>query len=341
MRTGPSSPEAAPRGAASRRGTPKRSGDSRAAPPAAIRALGSAPLAIAMIAYMACLCAVASFGLDRVFSSLVFILPGLLLLANLSTCLALRLLRRPRGGGSEIRLGPAILHLGLVLLIASAAFDHAARTLGGPGGAGRPEGYAKLAVGDAVELGSGRLLALRDYRVLEYPDGRLRERVSVVDVTEGDTTTRSAYEIKANAPLRLGALSVFQSSGVVEQVATLEGPGGGRVRLAVGEGAGLGETRSSGAARITLLGMDEGKSEAVFRLEDESGERTISVGPGGQAGPFTLLGDEIAEYSVLRAVSSPAYPLVLAALALVAVGTALSAVGGLAAKAFRPSAEED
>ncbi|MDP3178095.1 MAG: cytochrome c biogenesis protein ResB, partial [Spirochaetaceae bacterium] len=319
MKTGRSSPEAAPRGAAFRRGTQRSSGYFRAALPAAFRAIGSTPLSIALIAYLACLCAVASFGQGRAFSSLAFVLPGLLLLANLSTCLALRLLRQQRRPSGESRgrsHGPAILHLGLVLLIASAAFGQAARSFGGALGAGRPEGYAKLAIGDAVELGGGKLLVLKDYRILEYPDGRLRERSSVVDVTQGDTTLSSAFEITVNSPLRLGSLSVFQSSGVVEQVATLEGPGGGRVKLAVGEGAGLGETEASGAARITLLGMDEGRGEAVFRLEDESGERTISVSPGGQAGPFTLLGDEVEEYSVLRAVSDPVYPLVLAALAL-------------------------
>jgi hypothetical protein len=64
-------------------------------------------------------------------------------------------------------------------------------------------------------------------------------------VTEGGKTLRSAFEIKANVPLRMGALSVFQVSDFVEQVAVLEGPGGGQVRLEKKAGATARGSRAS------------------------------------------------------------------------------------------------
>lgn len=295
-----------------------------------IEALSSLKLAVGLIVYLAVAGIVATLlpsgaggavaalpsGRSAV-AALLVILPLLLFLASLSTCAARRFLRQLRAKGRK-RFGPDVLHLGLVLLVVAGLWSWAARV----------ERVATLEPGEAARLPDGSTLAVRDLRFEAYDDGRPREWVSVVDLAKDGTTLVEAYELRVNAPLRHGGITFFQSSFRDEWILTLRDAAGAELKLGPGDGLAL------GPSTWTFLGVEnpggpEPGHAAVRTSGPDGGIRTLLVSAGER-----FEGLEVAELRRIRAtgigaVSDPAYPLALAALALVAIGTAWTFLGKL------------
>lgn len=143
---------------------------------------------------------VAALRLGSFFSSPFFTVPALLFLANLSACTALRFIRERKRKGSR-RIGPDLLHLGIVALMLGSLLTAAARK----------EYSVLLYPGEGARLPDGSVLFLRDFSLERYGDGRPRDFVSIVDVYRGGALSVEGYRLRVNAPLRLRALSVFQS----------------------------------------------------------------------------------------------------------------------------------
>jgi len=145
-------------------------------------------------------------GFDHFFTNRVFFwAPAFLFFANLSACTVDRFLREIKKKKNQRRHGPDILHEGLMLLFIGAVFSFS----------GHGEGSVALAPGGGARLPDGSTLELLDFRFERYPDGRPKEWISVVRLTDPEGIVRKdKYEIKVNSPLRYKGLSLYQASYV-------------------------------------------------------------------------------------------------------------------------------
>ena len=256
-------------------------------------------------------------GFSGFFRSWLFVLPSFLFFANLSACTMTRLLREVRKTGRR-RHGPDILHFGLMLLVIGAVLSFS----------GRKEGFVRLAEGDAVELPDGRLLRLDRFEFLRYGDGRPREWTSEVSVLKEGVPEMEAFPIRVNHPLKLGRLSVYQVSHDAESALAVRLAGDAAPEgLAVERSLAQGEEFEAGGAALFFMAPDEGSGKALVRLRDAKGASSVlKLGPGEAAGPFLATSFGERSLSGLEAVVDPGYPLVLAALLLVGLGTFLALI---------------
>jgi hypothetical protein len=258
-------------------------------------------------------------GFSNFYGSLLFLIPALLFFANLSACAVDRLVREMRKDRAKRRHGPDILHVGLMLLILSSVFAQAAKL-------GRPDsqGFVRLSKGEAVELPGGALLSILDLRAERYADGRPKDWVTSVEVRKGGNTLIRAFDIRVNHPLRLGSLSIYQSTYGEERVLILKSPSGEKRSLAAGESI------DSDARRLMLMSVDTSADTALAREEPISATaggpeaRTVSLGKGSKIGPFSIEGTKELALTGLSAFYDPAYPAILASLVIAALGICIT-----------------
>jgi cytochrome c biogenesis protein ResB len=256
-------------------------------------------------------------GFSHFYGSLLFLVPALLFFANLSACAAGRLVGEMKKPRARRRHGPDLLHLGLILLVVSAVAGQAAKQ-------GQPDaqGFVRLGAGEAVQLPGGRLLLLKSLRAEAYADGRPRDWVSRVEVWKGGALLAPAYEIRVNHPLRLGSLSIYQSSYGAERALKLRSPSGETRSLVAGE------SMDDDSGRLMLMSVDLDAGSAIAREEPKAGgtgaARTIGLSAGSRIGAFTVEGVEELALSGLMASYDPAFPAVLASLLIAALGICLT-----------------
>ncbi|MDP3176979.1 MAG: hypothetical protein Q8M76_03675, partial [Spirochaetaceae bacterium] len=123
---------------------------------------------------------------------------------------------------------------------------------------------------------------------------------------------------RVNHPLKLDGLSIYLISHSTESVLAVKGSSGAEHRVARGA-----EIEAEGA-KLFFMADDDGAGKLVLRVTDGSGARVLRAAPGESAGPFLVVAMRDRELSGLQAVSDPGYGLVLAALALSAIGLALT-----------------
>jgi hypothetical protein len=280
------------------------------------KALKSLRLAIILIAYLAVTGVLASLvpqgrGADF-YGSVFFLIPAFLFFANLAACSADRFARELKKGSGR-KHGPDILHLGLILLLIGAIGGQVAKQA-------RPswQGFARLGAGEAVELPNGKLLTLLALESARYADGRPKDWISTVRVSADGKITIPSYEIRVNHPLRLGPLSIYQSSYGRERILELKDGSGARRSFAAGEYI------DAGASKLMLMSVDPESGISIARQEDASGSRTISLGVGSTIGPYTVEAAREVELSGLQAAYDPAYPVVIAGFAIALLGTCLT-----------------
>ncbi len=252
---------------------------------------------------------VVSSGFTSFFRSWLFILPAFLFFANLSACTMTRLLNELKKKERR-RHGPDILHLGLMILVVGAIMTFS----------GRQEGAVRLAEGDAVELPDGRLLRLERFEYLAYADGRPREWTSEVALLNKEgKPDRANFPIRVNAPLKVGAISIYQVSHEVERLLVLRMPGaeGPEVQRSLAQG----EEFEAGGTSVFFMAPDDGSGKAVVRIKTRDAEPSVrKVLAGDTLGPFVVAAIENRDISGLEAVVDPGYPIVLAGLLLSALG---------------------
>jgi len=271
----------------------------------------------AMPAFLADL--VTKTGFSNFFASLLFLVPAFIFFANLSSCAAFRLSRELRKDRKKRRHGPDILHLGLVLLVASVVVGQAAKQSGQ-----ETSGFVRLSVGEAVQLSGGMLLVLKSLREERYVDGRPKDWISEVELRKDGVLIPPAREIRVNHPLRLGALSIRQSSYGVERALKL--------RTASGEARSLagGESLDIDSGSLMLMAVDPMRGTAIAREEPKAGSeasaagRIVSLGIGSKIGDFTVEGMEELALSGLMASYDPAFPAIIASCLVAALGIGLT-----------------
>ncbi len=252
-------------------------------------------------------------GFDRFFNSLLlFLLPSFLFFANLSACTVDRLLREFRKKGRR-RHGPDILHVGLMLLAVGAVLSASLHR----------EEAMTLVPGSRVNLPDGAVLILSDFRFEQYPDGRPKDWTSVFDLEDKDgRSLKKSYELRVNTPLRHGGFTFYQASYTPYPVLELKSRDGLPVELYQGEEVKLGDT----AYYFMALTGDPGAPEtrAVVRVDDGRAPKVLRAAAGEPVGTLSVAGFRQQLATGIQAVRDPGYALVLPAMLLVALGTALT-----------------
>jgi hypothetical protein len=249
---------------------------------------------------------VTALGLTSFFKSWLFFVPCVLFFVNLAVCavdrLAGRLQRKARR-----RFGPDLVHVGLLVLIVGALLSTW----------GRREGTFYLGKGDSIDLPMGYQLKLLDFVDERYDDGRPRDWVSTVEARRGDQVLAASYPIEVNRPLRLRGLKIYQTNFTREEVARLRDLDGTLAAIHGGEGF---HWENS----LLVFAGIEGDRAVFERWEGHEKVEELRRGAAEFIGPYEIVEVSSRELTGLKAVKDPGFIPVLAALALVAAGLALT-----------------
>lgn len=272
--------------------------------------LTSVKLALGLIIAIAGLGAGSTFFPGtRFFSSPVFLALAAAFCLNLACCavdrFAGRITRR-----APLRLGPDLVHLGLLVLIAGALVTALSRG----------EGLAYLGEGDSVRLPDGGSLELVSFSFERWPDGRPKDWVSTVRVTGPDGgVVVPSFAIEVNRPLRLGRMRLFQSTWAVEDTAVLADTEGTQHALANGDSV------AAGGSTVLFQGRasEDPSAPAVFDVTDSAGTARHAVSAGATLAGLTLVSVSSRALTGLKAVVDRGFPVALAGFALAVAGLAL------------------
>ncbi|HET6450087.1 MAG TPA: cytochrome c biogenesis protein ResB [Spirochaetia bacterium] len=248
---------------------------------------------------------------DVFFRSAVFLgLAGLLVL-NLGFCTVTRVVRRA-ARHAPVRVGPDLVHLGLLVLAVSGIAT----------GLGRREQTLAMVEGDAAGIGSGYHLALRSLQFLAYADGSPRDWISTVGITREGRPEVVVAPIRVNHPLRLPGITVYQSGWDVSGTLRLRDKSGAEVTPPQ-----PGDYFRVGDSVWVFAGFQRDGtawSAAFNRYEDRELVERRSVRPGDSVGPFTVEAVEAHDRTGLKVVHDPGLAPFLAALLLVTAGMSLT-----------------
>ncbi len=174
-----------------------------------------------------------TLNLNNFFRSILFLLPLGVFTINLVVCTTDRLLTRIRNH-APLRLGPDIIHIGLLVLIIAGLITLFQRR----------EGFVFLSPGDSVELPNGYELTLKEFVFEVYPDQRPKRWISKVEIVKRkpqEKNQNTSHEprmaiIEVNRPLTLGGLNIFQYSYKDISTLTLKNTSGSYITIHTGNG---------------------------------------------------------------------------------------------------------
>lgn len=275
----------------------------------------SVKVAVALILLITTLSLLSTLvGFHHFFRSAFFLAPVLLFSINLGSCAAYRFIRRLREAENH-RFGPDLVHLGLLVLIAEGLLS----------ALGRQEQTLTAGAGDTVQLSSTLSLRLLSLDMQSYENGAPKDWISTVKVTRGTVEQVPSYPIRVNHPLRLGGLSVYQSSWGTEGTLDAADPGGRPVRATTGQGF------EEGGTTWLFAAVEKAGDGLAAVFQQVRGRQIIAVkrvSAGQVIGPFRVERVSARDVTGLTAVSDPGFPVVIAALILVSGGLALALVQG-------------
>jgi len=249
---------------------------------------------------------ITGLGYSSFFQSWLFLVPCLLFFVNLAVCTVDRFAGRLKRKARR-RYGPDLVHLGLLVLIVGSLFT----------ATGRQEGTFFLGAGDSIDLPMGYRLRLLDYAYQQYADGRPRDWISTVEARRGENLLQASYPIEVNRPLRLRGLKIYQSSFKREDTALLRDQNGQLQALQAGK-----HFQWEGSI-LFFSGIDA--NQAVFeRWQGHTFAEELRRGASQPIGPYTIVELSSRDLTGLKAVKDPGFAPVLAALALVTAGLALT-----------------
>jgi cytochrome c biogenesis protein len=249
---------------------------------------------------------IVSTGFNQFFNSVPFLVVSGLFFINLAVCCIDRFVSRV-SRGARGRYGPDIVHLGLLLLI-----------LGGITTAlTRQEGQVWMAVGDEVKLTDEISLALTDYRFVQYPNGRPKDWISTVEVSDSAVPTTKSFSIEVNKPLKIADLKVYQASYSTESRADMIDSGGTVYIIRQGQSFRNEKT-------LMVFAGIEGEHAVFEEWEGHNRKGVIRVPSRGEIGPYTLGNPRIVDVTGLTVADDPGYAPVLLALILITAGLTLT-----------------
>jgi len=271
---------------------------------------------------------ITALSLDNFFRSFLFLVPAALFFVNLSVCTVYRLVIRIKRR-AKLRIGPDIIHIGLILLMLAGVV-----TL-----FGRREGSVFLAPGDSVKIPGGYELVLNSFTFEVYKDGRPREWVSDVEFGKLGGMNRS-YSIQVNKPLKIGTLNIFQYSYRDLSVVTLKRSSGEKKGSAYSMHPGnvlkeadatyrLMQVATNLSGLVTEVSLkqtaDKKKFKAVFLVINKNGESSRHLFKVGDRIDDYIITDAVPRLETgLRIVNDPGFIPILIGLLLVVAGLILA-----------------
>ncbi len=277
-----------------------------------LRVLTSVKVAIALIAWLV-LGGIAATLVPALgtgfFRSPFFIAPAIAFFVNLAACSVRRLVRELRRPGRH-RHGPDVLHLGLLVLMVGAVISYQ----------GKRMGTVSLAPGESATLPDGSTLTVTDFRFDRYPDGRPKDWATTVRIERDGQTLLDGFVLRVNRPLRRSGFTYYQSSYGERWQLGLRTGTGPDITLHEGEQATLDGTV---VAFMSAEAVD-GFVRAVVRVGEAEAMTVVRAGPGDTLGGAVVTGVRAVLTTGIQAVADPGWPVVAAAFALIAIGTAFT-----------------
>jgi cytochrome c biogenesis protein len=253
---------------------------------------------------------ITTLDFNRFFTSVLFLAPVAMFTLSLGVCAVDRLVRQSRSKARK-RLGPDIVHLALLVLIAGALTTSF----------GRQQKDITMSQGQKVPLDSHYAIKLLSFEFLKYPNGSPRAWISTVDVFRDGALESSAFPIRVNHPLRLKGLAVYQTTWDNQTTLRLRDSTGAEVTAQVGQGFNYEDS----FWYLSDVVEDGGVLKALFM--QYKADELISMrklAPQESLGPYTLLSVSQKMATGLRTVSDPGYLPVLVGVVLLALGLALT-----------------
>jgi hypothetical protein len=247
---------------------------------------------------------------DDFFRSFAFLLPLGLFFLNLLACTIDRIARR-FAAHARLRLGPDIIHAGLLVLLVAGVVTFSTRT----------EEQKILDPGETWITKNGLALTLTRFDFLKYPDGRAQSWIAHVKVEKNNRVLRDDFGIEVNKPLSEGGESIYLLSYKTD------------ARIAFIDAAGEKKEVHSGGMivgenRLYVVGDTEdrsGKGKALFTAWKKDKTYTIETfGKGESIGDLTIDSITYAYSPKLSAAIDPGIPLVCAAFIVIACGLVLA-----------------
>jgi cytochrome c biogenesis protein ResB len=245
-------------------------------------------------------------GLDHLFRSPLFLLPVLLFTVNLGTCAIDRIISRGRHKAPR-RYGPDLIHVGLLVLIAAGLVTAVTRQ----------EKVWQLAVGEEAAISPSTTVHVDSLQQLKYDDGRPRDWISTVSVTDSGRTLAEGFPIQVNHPLRLPGIALYQSSWESRGVIEVTQPDGATGSATAGEGFAEGDS-------FWYFAEVRGGRAVFEQYKGKSLVSTRSLAPGETIGPFTIEHVSVRDITGLKAVRDPGLAPFLAAIVLILAGLSLA-----------------
>lgn len=252
-------------------------------------------------------------GMDRFFTSILFLLPVGLFFINLSVCTVTRIARQ-RGAAREKSVsgkmfGPDIIHIGLLVLMVGAVISFTQKR----------EGFVYLAEGETVNLPKEYSVTLKTFEFQKYDDGRPKDWISTVTVTRNNKTVFEAYKIEVNKPLKLNGMKVYQSSFATRDFVALETPSGTQEKLAENHHV------TAGSGIYFFVGTGGAERTAVFEYyEDQTLVEVYRFSKGDSFEGYTVTGITAEEVTGLHVKDDPGVVPVFIGLGIVGIGLGLT-----------------
>ena len=300
---------------------------------------------------------IVTLNLNNFFRSLFFLIPLGLFTINLSVCTMDRIISRIKHR-APLRLGPDIIHIGLLILILAGLITLFQRR----------EGFVFLSPGDSVELPNGYQLTLKNFTFQIYPDRRPKRWISELEVTKQKaqaslTATKPKSQrvtIEVNRPFRIKSLNIFQYSYKDLSTVTLKklhGPSvtihpGNRFRIGdsiykfirvstepsgltttvTPKAATLKDTKGAKSKATGTPGLDnQNLPQTLYAVFIQTGENVKHpefkiLSPGSKLGNYTLSQVVPRLESGLNVVYDPGFTPIIIGLLLVGLGLTLTLV---------------
>lgn len=163
-----------------------------------IKILSSIKLAILLIVVLIVILAISSIK-PEILNSLIFLIPLILFFINLTLCTVIRI-KREINGEIPFKVGPDIIHLGLLALIIGGFLSILTNK----------EISKVLAIGDSVQYRE-YTLRVDSYNYFEYLDGRPKDWVTTISIYK-DASLVKTRKIEVGKPLRFKGLTTYQIS---------------------------------------------------------------------------------------------------------------------------------
>ena len=249
---------------------------------------------------------ITALGIDHTFTSALFLAPVGVFTVNLLFCTIGRV-RRELAGSLDQAIGPDIIHLGLILLIASGVLSMATRQ----------ERQVLLAAGDSVALAGRYTVSSVDFEMVAYESGEPKDWRTTLSIEKDDRVVRTAV-VGVNRPVRVGMLLIYQYAQGREPFVTLS---------AVEEEVTL-STRdvlrsNLGELRFTDIRPDVARaSVALVNGQGKRSTREVTVGSAVAGLVVGLVG--VRPVSVVLVTYDPALALVLFSFTVIAVGLGIT-----------------